>query len=52
MGWLLMFILNAVPFSILVSTESECYAMGHNIIDYYAARDIQVKAMCRRVFEI
>ena len=52
MGWLLMILINAIPFTILIDTESDCYQIGHKMVDYYKEQQGTFTAVCRKVYEI
>ena len=52
MGWLLMVLIDTVPYLLDVDTEEECYATGHSLVAYYKPREIPMIAICRRTFTI
>ena len=52
MAWILMLLIDAVPYTLVVDTEKECDAIGLRMVLYYKARNQDMQALCRKTFEV
>ena len=52
MAWILMLLIDAVPYSFVIETQEECVAIAIRMANYYQVRDVTMRGLCRKTFEV